>query len=119
MSGKAAIYIADPFMMPAPFVSIGVTVLTSAARAGSPGPATRTEVLASAFCSSIIILSGFVFGIIALFGIRRYEKAGILWKGVAGILIVMFLALAAVPNVLYGKQKALERYEQKYGHPPP
>ena len=93
--------------------------MTSAARTGNPAPTTRLEVFVSALFSMIIIFSGVVFGIIALFGMRRYGRTGILWKAVTGILIVVFLALAAVPNFLYAREKARERYEQMYGHPPP
>ena len=110
---------AATYCLLAPFVSIGVGILTTVARAGSPAPTTRLEALVSALFSMFIILSGVIFGIIALFGIKRYGKAGILWKAVAGILIVMFLVLAAIPNFLHARERARERYEQMYGHPPP
>lgn len=103
----------------APFISVGVTILTFVARAGSPAPATRAEVLVSGLLSTFIILSGFVFGIVALFGIKRYGTAGILWKAVVGILIFVFLILSAIPPFFHAREKARERYEQMYGHPPP
>jgi hypothetical protein len=38
---------------------------------------------------------GFVFGIIALFGIRRHGSAGILWKALAGFLIFLVVGILA------------------------
>jgi hypothetical protein len=107
---------AATYCLLAPFVATGVTIMTNV---GSSSPTTRLELLVSALFQMIIILSGVVFGIISLFGIRRYGKAGILWKAVAGILIVVLFALAAIPNFLYAREKARERHEQMYGHPAP
>lgn len=68
---------------------------------------------------TLIIFSGFVLGIISLFGIKRHGKAGILWRAVAGLLIITFMLLAAIPSFLRARAITRERYEQQYGHTPP
>jgi hypothetical protein len=63
--------------------------------------------------SALFPLSGVVAGIISLFGIRRNGRAGILWKAVTGISIVVLLALALVPSVLAARERARQRFEQQ------
>jgi Ca2+/H+ antiporter len=62
---------------------------------------------------------GFLAGIVSLFGIRRYGKAGILWKALTGMLIFLVMVALAVPALFKAREKARQRYEQQYGHPPP
>jgi hypothetical protein len=44
----------------------------------------------------LILLAGLVSGVVALFGIRKHGREGILWKSMIGILLIVgFSALAA------------------------
>jgi FtsH-binding integral membrane protein len=109
---------AATYCLLAPFVALGANIVIAATRTADPHP-TRIEVLVPAIILTLIILSGFVFGVISLFGIRRYGKAGILWKAVMGLLIVIIMFSLAIPSFLRARAIARERYEQQYGHPPP
>ena len=117
-SPKTFFHHAATYSLLAPFVAVGVNIIIGASRANNP-PTTRIETLVTAILLGFIFLSGLVFGIISLFGIGRYGRAGILWKAVIGIFIVVSLFLIAIPNFLRAREIARERYEQQYGHPPP
>jgi hypothetical protein len=114
---KSFYHYAATYCLLAPFTAIAVNIFVHVATIDTP-PTTRIEALVPLIFPILIILSGVIFGIISLFGIRKYGRAGILWQAVAGILIVVFLALAAIPNVVRAREKSRQRYEQIYGHPP-
>jgi hypothetical protein len=92
----------------APFVAFGANVVIAASRASNPSP-TRIEILVPAIILSLIILSGFVFGIISLFGIKRHGRAGILWKAVTGLLIITLMFLGVISSILHANKIAHER----------
>jgi hypothetical protein len=114
---KTFFHHAATYCLLAPFVATAANILIAASQSANPQPS-RIEVLVPAVILSFIILSGFVLGIVSLFGIKRYGKAGILWKAVAGLLIVTFLFLIAIPSFLRARAIARERYEQQYAHTP-
>jgi hypothetical protein len=60
----------------APFFAIVVNILIMASH-GNRLP-TRDEVSVTGMFTSLILLAGFLLGIISLFGLRRYGKKGIL-----------------------------------------
>jgi hypothetical protein len=63
---------------------IAVSIFVHVATIDTPST-TRFEALVPVIFPSLIILSGLIFGIISLFGIRKYGRAGILWRAIAGI----------------------------------
>ncbi len=74
------------------------------------GIAQGNQTMAMIFSSigGLLIFSGIVLGIIALFGVRRHERRGILGFAITGIAINTFLVVSAVLTV----QSAVARAEQ-------
>ena len=58
------------------------------------------------FLTLLIALIGFVLGVIALFGIRRHGRKGILAPALTGLGINGFLLLVWVTNFLAGYARA-------------
>ncbi len=102
----------------APFVAIGANLALMGARVSQPAPSRMASLIPALILGGIMLL-GVVLGILSLFGIRRYGAAGILWKSVTGLSIFLLLLVAAIPAFLKARQVARQRYEQRYGHPPP
>jgi hypothetical protein len=92
-------------------------MMLMAARVSNPA-STRMSALVTAFILGGIMVLGAALGIVALFGIRRHGRAGILWKSATGLGIFTLLFLAAIPAFLKAREAARQRYEQRYGHPP-
>ena len=89
-------------------VAIAVNTLSSAS-ASSLDPQAKTIIGMISGCLGLLILvSGVVAGIIALFGIRKYGKKGILIKALCGILIPVVLTVLAIPALLNARAKALQ-----------
>jgi len=57
----------------------------------------------------LLIVVGFVFGVIALFGIRTHGKRGILAPASVGIVINALLLFIFVTNFLAARARALQR----------
>ncbi len=95
---KAAI-----FCVWSPLIAIFVTFMMPQAPAHS-----REEALANAMVAGIVPVAGIVAGLVALLGIRKHGKTGILWKSVAGLLTWALLAGAAIPAFLMVRDKARE-----------
>jgi hypothetical protein len=93
----------------APLIAVGLTVLSSVGRTGLDPQSQRPFALIVAIVSSIIILIGLICGTVALFGIPRYGKKGILAKALSGIIIPLLLSALAVPNFLAARAQALKR----------
>ena len=51
------------------------------------------------FLTIALYISAVVCGVIALCGIRKYGKKGLLWKGLVGVLLPICLVLAAIPMI--------------------
>ena len=63
----------------------------------------------TAIFNSLLILSGFIAGIVALTGIWKHGKTGILGKAIIGIVIsggFILMAIIALPAVAHAAQKA-------------
>lgn len=84
-----------------PLIAIGVNMVT----------ATQQPNLVTAAAVPVL---GIVSGIIALFGILRHGRAGILWKSVAGLLIWGLLAAAAVPAFLSVQTQAKALHDKQH-----
>jgi putative Mn2+ efflux pump MntP len=84
------------FSLLAPFVGLGLSILGQ--------PVAHGAALFIIGCVSILlILAGFVLGIVALFGIKTHGKKGILVRALAGVCINGFLILMmliAIPRLV-------------------
>ncbi|MGA3266187.1 MAG: hypothetical protein ABSE16_05120 [Verrucomicrobiota bacterium] len=92
------------FSFVAPFVSFGIGIFGQQAVRGS-----RAATIILGCVSTLLILAGFVFGIIALFGMKKYGKKGILGGAIAGVCINGFLILMmliAIPRFMRMAQQA-------------
>ena len=88
----------------APFVSFGIGIFGQQAAQGN-----RAAVLIIGCVSTLLILAGFVLGVVALFGTRGYGKKGILGRAIAGVCINGFLILMmllAIPRFMRMAQQA-------------
>lgn len=59
--------------------------------------------------SLLLIAVGFVFGVVALFGIRTHGKSGILAPAIVGIIINRLLAFIFVTNFLAARARAQQQ----------
>jgi len=90
----------------APLIAIGVNILVVTSRT-NPDPHTpRSAASLSAIVCSLIIFLGLICGIVALFGIRKHGKKGILVKALCGISIPLLLVAMAIPNFLVARDRA-------------
>ena len=92
----------------APLIAIGVSIVSSAGRASLDPQSQRTVAFISGIAASIIILIGLISGIVALFGIPRHGKKGILRKALCGIIIPLLLFGLALPNFMAARSKAIK-----------
>jgi hypothetical protein len=66
--------------------------------------------------SILLIVSGFIFGIVALVGVSRYGKKGILGRGIAGVCIngiIIVLMIISIPMYRRMAERAKEIQQQK------
>lgn len=110
---------AATFCLWSPFIAIAWNVFIVIPGRNVHTSDTQTDAAANLFLAAFFPVLGILAGIIALFGIRRHGRTGILWKAVIGLSIFLLLALLAIPNFLKARQNAREQYEQQYGQPPP
>ena len=93
----------------APLVAIGITIVASAGGTSLDHQSQRPAALIAAIASSIIILLGLLCGIVALFGIRRHGKKGILVKALCGIIVPVLLSALAIPNFMAARAQAIKK----------
>lgn len=72
------------------------------------------EALTNGILHGFVPIMGFLAGGVALFGIPRYGRAGILWKALIGMLIFLLMIAATIPALLKAREKARSRYEMRY-----
>ena len=97
------------FSLLAPFVSIGINIFGHQAVQGN-GVA---MILLGGTCT-LLILAGFVLGIVALVGTRKRGTKGILGKAIAGICIngiIIFFMLIAIPVFMKAAERAREKQQ--------
>jgi hypothetical protein len=88
----------------APFISFGIGIFGQQAVQGN-----RAAAVILGGVSMLLILAGFIFGIVALFGMKKHGPKGILGKALAGICINGFLILMmliAIPMFMRMAQQA-------------
>ena len=61
-----------------------------------------------------LLVMGFAFGVIALFGMRTHGKRGILAPAIVGIIISSFLLFIFVTNFLAARAKAQQRSDAAF-----
>ena len=97
--------------MLAPFVSIGINGVGHQSVQGN-----RVGMIVLGDTCTLLILAGFVLGIVALIGTRKHGKKGIFGRAVAGIcingIIVLFM-LIAIPSFIKAAERAKEMQRQK------
>lgn len=68
--------------------------------------------------SLLLIVAGFLFGVIALFGIRTHGKSGILAPAIVGIIINGLLLFIFVTNFLAARSRAQQQRATLYRQSP-
>jgi len=98
------------FSFLAPFVSIGINVFGHQAVQGN-----RVGMIVLGGTCTLLILAGFVLGIVALIGTRKYGTKGILGRAIAGICIngiIICFMLIAIPSFIKAAERAKEKQPQ-------
>ena len=81
-----------------PLIAFGINFLSIAVRAATPAEMKATVEMVVASLVLFVIAVGLGLGVISLFGIRKYGKAGIFGKAMTGISInLAFIVLALIP----------------------
>lgn len=96
----------------APLVAAAVSIVANAGMGNQASP--LVKIVTGSFCVLLIVL-GFVFGIVALLGVRRHRHKGILGRAVAGVCIngiLIVLMLASIPIFMKAAERAKERQRQ-------
>lgn len=105
------------FSLLAPFVAIGVNIVGQQAVQGN-----GAGMIVLGGAGTLLILLGFVFGVVALFGMKKQGKKGILGKALAGVCIngvILFLMLIAIPTFIRAARHAREMPPQSAEQSPP
>lgn len=87
-------------------IAFGANFVLQASGAGANSQGTR---MVSAILGGTFAVIGIVAGIVALFGIRRYGRKGLLWHAVTGIGLWLLLFVLALPVVFKARQLAALR----------
>jgi len=82
----------------------GVNFALQTASGPSPAPGSR---IGGAVVVGALALIGLLSGIIALFGVRRYGRKGLLWPAITGICLWLLLFALAVPVFSQTRKMAL------------
>jgi hypothetical protein len=99
------------FSLLAPLVSIGVNVVGHQSVQGN-----QVGMMVLGGTCTLLILAGFVLGIVALIGTRKHGRKGILGRAIAGICIngiIICFMLVAIPSFLKAAERAKERQRQR------
>jgi hypothetical protein len=99
----------------APFVGIAVNVFNQSAVRGNP-----VGMMIVGGTAILLILSGFVLGLVALVQTKRYGGQGILGRAIVGVCInglLIALMLIGIPGFLKAAERAKERQRQQQQQP--
>lgn len=102
---------AATFSLYAPFAAIGLNIALQQTVRGS-----RAAMLVLGLTSTLLILLGFIFGIMALAATRRHGRQGIFGKSIAGICInglLILLMLLSIPGLIRAAERARELQRQR------
>jgi hypothetical protein len=110
---KTFVFQAAQASLLAPAIALGLGIVVNVGMSGQLPP------LAGIIVGSInivLILLGFIFGIIGLVGVRRYGKKGILGRSIAGICIngiLIALMIISIPRYKKMAERGKENQQQK------
>lgn len=75
----------------------------------SMGPEAVSQFAVVLMVVAILLLAvGLISGVLALTGIRKHGREGLLAKGLTGLLLSLFLSAIMVPNFIKGRNRAKE-----------
>jgi len=97
----------------APLIAIGLAVVSSGGRISLYPQLQRTVAFISGMAGSIIILIGLICGIVALFGIPKHGKNGILGKALCGIIIPLLLFGLTIPSFVLARSRAIKNNQYR------
>lgn len=103
------------FSFAAPFVGIAVNVFSQAAVRGN-----RLGMMIVGCTAILLILSGFVLGVVALVLTKKQGRQGILGRAIAGICInglLIALMLISIPAFIKAAERAKEMQRQQQQQP--
>lgn len=96
----------------APLTAVGVSIVVNAGMGNQATP--LVKIITGSLCVLLIVL-GFVFGIVALFGVRRHGRKGIFGRAIAGVcvngILIAFMAVS-IPGFMQAAERAKERQRQ-------
>jgi hypothetical protein len=105
-----------------PLIAVGVSIVVNVGMGGQTSPLMG---MITGGLSILLIVLGFVFGIIALSGVRRHGRKGILGRAIAGIIINGFLIAVMILSIpawrkaaARAKQAERQNIEQHQQTPP-
>jgi hypothetical protein len=99
------------FSLLAPFVGIGISVFGQQSVQGN-----RVGMIVLGGTCTLLILAGFVLGIVALMGTRQHGRKGIFGRAIAGICIngvLILFMLIAIPGFIKAAERAKEMQRQR------
>jgi ABC-type molybdate transport system permease subunit len=97
----------------APLTAVGVSIVVNVGMANQASPSAK--IITGSLCILLIVL-GFVFGIVSLFGVRRHGKKGILGRAIAGICIngiLIALMVISIPGLMKAAARAKEMRQRQ------
>ena len=97
----------------APAIAFGIGIVVNVGLGGQSSPLVG---VITGSVGILLIVSGFILGIIALVGIPRYGKKGILGRGIAGVCIngiIIVLMIISIPMYKKMAEHAKEIQQQK------
>ena len=97
----------------APAIAFGIGIVVNVGLSGQSSPLVG---IITGSLSILLIVSGFIFGVIALAGIPRYGKKGILGRSIAGVCIngiIIMLMIISIPMYKRMAERAKEIQQQK------
>ena len=99
------------FSVLAPGLGIGLNVVVGSAIQGE-----RLALFVLGLTATLLILAGFVLGIVALFSTRKHGRKGIIGKAIAGIcingILIVFMLLS-IPLLMKAGERAKAIQRQK------
>jgi len=98
----------------APLTAIGIGILVNVGMGAQRSPLAG---IITGSISILLVVLGFIFGILALFGIRRYGKKGILGRAIAGVCIngiIIALMIFSIPMYKKMAERAKEIQRQQH-----
>ena len=97
----------------APAIAFGIGIVVNVGLSGQSSPLVG---IITGSVSILLIVSGFIFGIVALAGVPRCGKKGILGRGIAGVCIngiIIVLMIISIPMYRRMAERAKEIQQQK------